>query len=173
MRRHELRPSEGLRRRQVGAATVEAAVSIPVLVILFFGILYAHAHADARQRARIEARRCTWEHALEGCGEVPNGCEALAHSSERAPADASADSAARRVIDGARSSSLLGRVPFFGEALDGLLGPATELVAERTVRRAGFEGSAAARFHLLCNAKPTSPSNAVRDTFWELTEFDP
>lgn len=165
------------RRTRAGAATVEAVILIPVLAVLWFGILYEQAHAAARQRARATARRCAWTHAVGGCDETPSDCEGLVHTAERAPTpadapdDADADKAAESVIAEGLGAGVLDDVPLLGPALDGLLGPATEFTAARSVERAGFAGTARGRFHLLCNAKPQEPRAAVGTMFCDRTKF--
>lgn len=167
------------RRRRAprrGAAMVEAVILLPVLAVILFGILFVQEHASATQSARGKARRCAWQHAVGGCGEIPEGCGDTDHQETQRttpPADAM-DAASAQDPDAAveavaAETSMLVDVPLIGDAIDGLFGTATSFTVSRDVERAGLAGNASGRVYLLCNARPTTPWNVVRQTFCENT----
>ena len=154
---------------------VEAVIVLPVLAILLFGILYVKAFAIAQQSARVTARRCAWQHAMNGCGEIPAGCENLDHAASKRAASAvgeaaaDADGALDKVIDKAAGTGLPFALPLIGDALEGLFGAATQFTASREVRRGRDTVEAQGRFYLLCNAKPMSPRKAIETLFCKAT----
>jgi len=69
------------RRGRRGVAMLEALMVLPVLWILALGVPFVRDRYLSQQRAALQARRCAWEHAINGCRSIPNGCEeALAQS---------------------------------------------------------------------------------------------
>lgn len=158
-------------RSRRGAATVEAVILLPVLAVLFAGLFFTHAHASRRQQARVLARRCAWLHAIDGCREIPPGCEDVPHSSLRADEAADADTVTDGLKNHAREGGLLDGTPMLESLLDDLLGSPTQYTATRDVARAGFEGTAAGRVHLLCNPKPLDPWALVEDSFCTSTDL--
>lgn len=59
----------------VGTATVEAVVALPVFVILFVGVCFLRNMTEARLTTDQLARRCAWEYSNNGCKDVPAGCD--------------------------------------------------------------------------------------------------
>jgi Flp pilus assembly protein TadG len=56
------------RRRQRGTAMVEAAAILPVFVVLWFAVVYAHNVADAKMRMVAGSRAIAWAYAMGNCG---------------------------------------------------------------------------------------------------------
>jgi hypothetical protein len=56
------------RARSRGTALVEATVILPVFVILWFTVLYAHNVADAKIRMVTASRATAWGYAMGNCG---------------------------------------------------------------------------------------------------------
>ncbi len=157
---------------------VEAVILLPVFAVILSGIAYVQAYAMAEQGARVAARRCAWEHAMNGCDEIPAGCGEHGHSAESTGAgpdesDASTAADAAAVVDGVIAASSNSGLPFalplIGPALEGLFGSATQFTVTREVRVGGYATSAKGHFYLLCNAKPTSPAEAIKSAFCEAT----
>lgn len=163
-----------MRRRitQSGAAMVEAVILLPVLAVILFGILFVQERASATQSARGKARRCAWQHAVGGCGEVPAGCGEAEHGQAQrtTPSADTTDTASVQDPDAAveavaAETRTLVKVPLIGDAIDGLFGTATSFSVSRDVERAGLAGKASGRVYLLCNARPTTPWDVVQQTF--------
>lgn len=68
---------------------VEAVMAIPVLVLLWAGILFLHNLGTARQRAEMEARTCAWIHSENSCDAslLPPECKDLLSSTDDVPSD--------------------------------------------------------------------------------------
>lgn len=144
---------------------VEAVILLPVLAVLLSGLFFVHAHAAGRESARAAARRCAWLHAVAGCTEVPPGCDGFLQASQSARGAAEADAVVTEIKTQALENTSLDRIPVLDPALDGLFGTRTEFTVTRSVERGGFGGTAGGRMHLLCNARPLDPWEAVEETF--------
>lgn len=57
-----------------GLATVEAAVVLPVFIVIFCGLVVIHRLYDAKFSAMTEARECAWAYANGGCESAPENC---------------------------------------------------------------------------------------------------
>ena len=64
-------------QRQRGAASVEAVIVLPVLLLVLSGLLYARDCLLEQQRAESRARSCAWLYSANGCQQVPVGCETI------------------------------------------------------------------------------------------------
>ncbi|QQR90968.1 MAG: pilus assembly protein [Myxococcales bacterium] len=63
------------RRSQLGAVYAEALIMLPVLLILWVGVLFMHSQYYQNQQARLVARQCAWEYSEKGCeGPKPSIC---------------------------------------------------------------------------------------------------
>lgn len=158
------RPDRALSRRarapRRGAATVEAVIMLPVLGILLVGVLVVHALLVARQAVLVEARRCAWQHAVQGCrGELPAGCvqPSISRSADLEAKSESILEASRSAVS--EGAQVFDDVPILGEAIGGLLGEKASAVVSREVQVPG-EPEAPATVHgrvsLLCNERPQS-----------------
>ncbi len=63
------RREQARRRRQRGAAMVEAAFMMPMFVILFFTSLYLHNVNSHQIALNIESRGEAWQYAMDNCGK--------------------------------------------------------------------------------------------------------
>lgn len=64
------------RRRQHGAAIAEALFVLPILTLLYAGVLHLYRVQSAVLAARAQARACAWRYSNAGCrGGAPPGCE--------------------------------------------------------------------------------------------------
>lgn len=57
-----------------GSVYVEALSILPVLVILWVGVVFTHQLDDAEQQSRLSARQCAWEYSEGNCENVPPSC---------------------------------------------------------------------------------------------------
>lgn len=61
------------RRRQRGAAMVEALVAIPFFIVIFALTMFVGQFYQEKLKTIRESKRCAWDHALNGC---KGGCNA-------------------------------------------------------------------------------------------------
>jgi hypothetical protein len=149
-----------------GAASIEAALLLPVFAIVLCALFFIGRLYLARAETRAAARRCAFVHAARGCAEPPPSCGQVldADRGERAPSEAAALRARTSRHD---RFGVLSRVPLLGEAIDGLSGTAFHARVERSVARpwgaapAEVTGTAA----VLCNERPRNVATAVRRVF--------
>jgi hypothetical protein len=57
------------RRRERGAALVEAAFMFPMFVILFYAIIYAHTFYSTQLDSNAQSRQLAWNDAMSDCGK--------------------------------------------------------------------------------------------------------
>lgn len=87
--------------RNLGAASVEAVVVLPVFVILFVGMFFVRDLTAARLDADAEVRRCSWEYALlNDCGTKPPGCEHVVGDGHYGPLLGRLDDAVENIGEG-------------------------------------------------------------------------
>ncbi len=70
-------PSIDRRARRAGMrgiASIEAAIMLPLLCLVFAGVLYVNKLITNTQLAASTVRRCAWQVAASGCGNVPEDC---------------------------------------------------------------------------------------------------
>lgn len=117
-----------LRNPQCGAASVEAVVVIPFLIMVYFGVTLVYRRYDAQQRAWSSARGCAWMYSQQGCqGELPAECGAAAAGPSELPQNTDLDDAAstetvqatdekqQEVVDGMNNTLGEPRNTLFGE----------------------------------------------------------
>src|SRR5262245_56561764 len=61
------------RRRQRGAAMVEALVAIPFFIVIFATTMFVGQFYQEKLRTMRESKRCAWDHSINGC---KGGCAA-------------------------------------------------------------------------------------------------
>jgi hypothetical protein len=61
------------RKRQRGAAMVEALVAIPFFIVIFALTMLVGKSYSEKLRTLRESKRCAWDHAMNGCN---GGCNA-------------------------------------------------------------------------------------------------
>jgi hypothetical protein len=133
---------------------------LPLLGTLLVGVLLMHSLHSARQRVLIEARRCAWQHAVQGCrGELPPGCArpSMSRSSDlKQKSDGILEASRSAVSEGAQ---VFDDVPILGDAISGLLGEKARSVVSADVPVPGKPSepkTVRGRVALLCNERPQS-----------------
>ena len=61
------------RRRQRGAAMVEALVAIPFFITIFATTMFVGSFYQEKLRTMRDSKRCAWDHSINGCA---GGCNA-------------------------------------------------------------------------------------------------
>lgn len=61
------------RRRQRGAAMVEALVAIPFFIVIFATTMFVGSFYQEKLRTMRDSKRCAWDHSINGCN---GGCSA-------------------------------------------------------------------------------------------------
>jgi hypothetical protein len=151
---------------------VEGTIMVPVFIILWLGVVYLQELYSARAQARAEARRCAFQHAMTGCGKVPDGCSSSPRvsSEEVKTADdiiADARTGTRDDLDPFQD------IPLLGEAFRALFGTSTASSVEKQVpfpfdkERVGV---ARGEIVLLCNSQPTTVFDIAVDQFRKVFE---
>jgi hypothetical protein len=152
------------RRARAGAAMVEAAIAMPVLIMLLVGATYLRELYLARASTRLTARSCAWAHAMDGCrGSMPSACEGSMSAAHGDDVPQLADKV--RVQVGSASDPFRD-VPVVGEALASLFGEATHARADATVPYpfdAQRVGMATAETVVVCNTVPTSVLDLAKE----------
>lgn len=62
------------RSRERGIASIEAAIMLPLMCLVFAGVLYVAQLISAAQHSTRIARSCAWRVAVSGCEEIPPDC---------------------------------------------------------------------------------------------------
>ncbi|MGD8858904.1 MAG: hypothetical protein PVI30_02765 [Myxococcales bacterium] len=164
---------------------VEAVILVPFLGLVLLAVIFvASVHREAGE-ARLLARRCAWQYALEGCveGAIPDGCEQVLSSPAWRPPE---DAETRDKLDAARDMSDASEVDETGTledlldmALRTVLGEIVVARARRSVTQPfstgdgsgpGDDGPPATRHvgghaALLCNSRPIDVAGALSDAF--------
>lgn len=60
--------------RERGVASIEAVIMLPLMCIVFAGVLYVNQLVSRTQRSTSVARGCAWRVAASGCAEIPPEC---------------------------------------------------------------------------------------------------
>ena len=182
----------GRRRRIRGVASIEAVMFLPVLILVFAGILFVIRQGRASMQARSQARSCAWRISAAGCGETPEDCVSEKSSEE------TSNSGKERLekadaFQGIQGSSFAAKE--IENRLDGLLVERTTSVVKVTYKQPGIlvqddEGESAsesspsgakkrkpdqelttsAEYRLPCNSLPSEHKNIVEALF---AEFGP
>jgi hypothetical protein len=61
-----------IRKNQRGAVLTEAAIAVPVFIVLLAGMLFFHQTISKTQRSMLAARREAWASAMQGCRNGPH-----------------------------------------------------------------------------------------------------
>jgi hypothetical protein len=148
---------------------IEAVIVLPVLILLLAGVVFLRERYLGRQHALLEARRCAWAHAMNGCGAPPDGC-ATAIAVISADTD---DQDAVAIMDAARARAdsdidVFADVPILGAAISGLFGTQTGAQAEVEVPLPGHADRyeiERAEVVVLCNERPQDVMAAAQSVF--------
>lgn len=168
-----------VQRRERGIASIEAAIMLPLLIIVFAGVLYVEKLVSGAQRATSTARSCAWRVAASGCGEVPPECPDDAGEGEpktqsrldQAGVPSSIDLAGIAREEGAedddRTNNVLSEI---GSRLNDLLLDRYEAHVEEEFQKSKILGGEKVTidksFSLPCNSKPSS-AEGVADALFE------
>ena len=144
---------------------VEAAIVLPVLIVILIGATYLRELYLARAAVRLAARSCAWAYALEGCtGGDPAACDTRLESAHAGELPQIAAATQRRMSN---AGDPFRDVPIVRDALAGLFGEATHAQSSASVpfplddQRVGV---ARADNVVVCNSIPID----VRDIAEEL-----
>jgi hypothetical protein len=150
---------------------VEGVILLPVLAILWLGVRYLAEVQHASALARLEARRCAWQHALHGCETPPPGCNAAVERQQTAVPGAPDLAADVRAQAGPLPHDPFTSIPVLGDALAALFGTTTHARLDREVA-SPFSSEpvrVSATFVVLCNEQPRTASDVARTAFCEVT----
>jgi hypothetical protein len=168
-------PGSGLRRYRLvrGAASVEAVIVLPLLVLLFVAVSYTRTSVVERQQVQAQARTCAWLYSANNCDAIPPGCDGVLTSgvsNGRAGQifqQAIKDSGQGRSQPGGAIGSIV--EDLMKKVLDEALGRALDSNARTQVERPGLLGggtvTAMGHYHLVCNLKPQQPTDIVSDVW--------
>jgi hypothetical protein len=172
-----------------GVASLEVAIFLPVLVLVFAGILLVIRQSRATMQARSQARSCAWRISATGCDETPPDC-----SNQKVLAPTS-DSAKERLERAGVGDDIQGSEVATLEIenrLDGLLVERNTSVVHVPYRRPALlapgkdssdstssplnsrgdselEVVSTAEYRLPCNSLPTEAKNLVEALFGEFS----
>ena len=139
-------------RRARGAATVEAVIALPVLVLVLLGVHLVERRALVRHATLADARACAWAHAASGCRAWPTGCAGERRGASRSPGAGPPPEVERALSSGEVQALGLSRLPFLSGAL---AGGSAVVTSERAVKGAGTDGQETVR----ATARVVSPCN--------------
>lgn len=171
-------------RRPRGAATVEAVVALPFLLIVLVSILYVRDEYLARQAASVQSRTCAWLYSANGCTRTPPGCPHAKKVRPTTPIDVLLENALADAKDGARDAALSGDLSSIGGVVaDAIRGLFTGALANLFKKVAHAEGRARLRkpglygggaywmlhtTELACNLEPKKQETVLDDVFGKI-----
>jgi hypothetical protein len=163
-----LQPS---RNSQRGAASIEAVVILPFLILVYFGVALVFGRYDATQRSWASARSCAWAYSQRGCqGDLPAECGAATAGPSEIPENPELDEAARteqvqargeeqqKVLDGMNHALGDPRRTLFGEYTT-----VTAAIDFRAPLLFGEHRRVSVTYHLACNLKEQRLSDIAKD----------
>ena len=158
-------------RRCRGTASVEAAIALPVFVILFISVYYVRNNILAKQAAEIHARSCAWAYSMNNCESAPPGCEGLVPVANEGGEVRNEITDKLREVGGNEFAELIGDVlsTVLQPAIDAAFGMSLEATIERSFERPALYGggTATARgtYHLACNIKDETLGEVASDAW--------
>lgn len=162
-----------------GIASVEAAIMVPLLCLVFAGVLYVNKLITNTQLAASTVRRCAWTVAASGCGEIPADCPDASRESDPALKNRMDEAGVTTSLEPERLESAGGSVPEgsgvlqafaeIGAKLNELLLDRIELVDEKEFKRGELLGgetvTVGRSFSLPCNVEPDSAEGIADKLF--------
>ena len=154
---------------ECGAASVEAAIMLPFFILILFGVLFAARVAETRQLLLVKARHCAWHHSNAGCPQKPpEGCDGVVGP----PVDTGIDNDIWQRAEATSPIDAASEIPFVGTAVEWIFGSALQTRADGTVERPPVLGGRAVevhgRYYLMCNEKPRTLGETLREAFCSL-----
>lgn len=155
--------------RSRGAASVEAVVILPVLVILLASIYYVRNQSVAKMAAETKARACSWDFSKNNCNSVPAGCEGFVK-------EARGGGAVTKSVDNA----LTGDFGIVGKVLSNVLNPVLKKVYGRSLEAntqvsfgrpaiyGGGTSTVQGTYHLACNLENETLEDLAKDAWHEI-----
>jgi hypothetical protein len=169
------------RRGARGTASVEAAVALPLFVLVLSGIWFVRDRQLAIQSAENQARSCAWQYSANDCSDVPKGCEGVLSPGTAPRANTKVDDvlndAKSTVLAGGDSKGVIETVAtkLLGPAIDALFGRFVDGSTERQLARPAILGGGqtvvSGKYHLACNLQPTTPTQVVEDAWAKIVNF--
>jgi len=135
-----------------GTASVEAAIVLPVFVILFISVYYVRNNILAKQTAEIHARSCAWAYSKNNCESIPAGCENDLYEVWEGEALSNEIGTWLHLKDGPiKSAVMLVLNPVLKAVFGHALNATTETTFERPALYGGGTATARGTYHLACN----------------------
>ncbi len=148
-----------LGRNIEGSVYVEALSMLPVLLILWIGVLFTYHLDDAEQQSRLAARQCAWEYTEGNCENVPPSCKETPESGGAMEDDTEIKTKLEQAGENREKDS--NKISDMGSSIAGIIGdifgaPVT-IKDSRSVSIPGRFGGGTAKkttsYYLLCNEK--------------------
>ncbi|MBK8169934.1 MAG: pilus assembly protein [Sandaracinaceae bacterium] len=141
-----------------GAAMVEAAILLPIFILIFGGVMYTSRSFETAVKQQAQARHCAWAYAKNACdGDQPAGCT----FTEGSDMDSSVV-AGNQDVQAADDEN-----NFFTKIVDLIAGKSTTAAAQSTVTApnvfGGGQNTIERKNALSCNEK-------IRHTFGQALE---
>jgi len=153
-------------RHRRGTASVEAAIVLPVFVILFVSVYYVRNNILAKQTAEIHARSCAWAYSKTNCASIPAGCENDLH--EVWEGEAVTDEIGKWLnIDNGliRSAVMFVLDPVLKAVFGHALNATTDMSFERPALYGGGTATAHGTYHLACNLNHKTLRDVASDVW--------
>lgn len=166
-------------RSQEGAATVEAVVFLPVLILLFFAVTYASRLYSTALHAEEVARLCVNLYAKQGCSDglpLPAACGGKRPATSKEPKKSEGDDALDAARDNEDVEDVENRLGMLSDVLDAIFGPGRRAsVTEETPGAANVNlpgRRVRAVNYALCNTQPV-PADSMAHTLYKAFRDNP
>lgn len=152
-----------------GAAMVEAAIMLPVFIIIFASVMYMSRKYETGIRMQERARHCAWLRSKSACeADAPSGCT-ISEDDDMSNSQFS-DVTSSNNVDTSDIDSANSDAGFGGDLMDMILGDAVMARQESSITLAGVlgGGTQAIKGELLlsCNEKTKDNLGAVIESAW-------
>jgi hypothetical protein len=158
------------RSRQRAAASVEAVVIMPFLIMVYFGVTLVFGRYDAAQRAWASARGCAWSYSQQGCqGALPAECGAATAGPSALPRNAELDGATNtenvQAPDEEQQNMVASMNNTLGEPRSTLFGEYVTVTASGDFAAPAMFGDrrrVAVQYYTACNLRPQTLGDIAR-----------
>lgn len=163
-----------------GAASVEAIIALPVLILILASLYLMRDQVVSKQAAEMQARSCAWLFSMKNCRleDVPESCRNVLQITNKS---GNATPELDRAIRGGKDAALRGRDTtgvvetivgsLLGPALEAAFGRSVDATVKHTVDRPALYGggtlTVSGSTHLACNLTPETPEDVAKDA-WNL-----